>query len=582
MNSTPNIRQKMEKAIIKAFSLSPSDIPDFVLEQPRNKDHGDMSCNVALMLAKILQRSPRDISEDLVQILAQDSIITKVESAGPGFINLSFHHSFWQSVPALILKADANWGESKIGQGNIGQENKVNVEYVSANPTGPMHIGHARGAVVGDVIATLLEKTGHHVVREYYINDAGGQVDALARSVWIRYQQCCGEEIKDPISDFYPDFYPGEYLIPVAQHIFERDGRMWLDKGIDDSLPTLRDQAIEAMIRLIREDLEALGVRHDVFFSEKKMIQEGHVEVAIATLEKKKLTYRGILGDPKSDKGDASTTPLLLFRSSRFGDDQDRPLRKADNSVTYFASDAAYHHNKYRRGFKQMINVWGRDHGGYIKRVQAALGALSDNKAKLDVQLVALVQLSEGGEKVKMSKRSGTLVTLRQALDQLHGGVIRFTMLTRRSDVPLDFDLAKARDESRNNPYFYVQYAHARCCSVLRAAPPAIHGQSTDFSILVQAGEIALMKSLALWPQCVEDAALTREPHRIVYYLGELASCFHALWSAGNRQAQLRFLQEDQPELTQARLALIKAVRITLARGLEIIGVEPLQELKSP
>ncbi len=579
MNCYEIIRGIVLDAIGTVFTIAPDAIPVFALEPARTPKHGDMACNAALVLGKILGRAPPSIADDLIRYLQTHDAIAHAEKAGPGFINLRLTDSFWQSVIASILNADDDWGRS-----DIGRNTPINVEYVSANPTGPMHIGHARGAVVGDVIAALLERIGHPVTREYYVNDAGVQIDALTQSVWIRYLQCCGETIADPGEGLYP----GTYLIDVAKEIFRRDGKEWQKKGRKAAYETIKKDALDRMMEMIRTDLHRLGVHHDVFTSEQALIKENKVELAIDRLRQKDLIDNAIPPGPKGDKGKAGTKPLPMFRSSLFGDDQDRPLRKADGNATYFASDAAYHYDKYRRGFTKMMNIWGRDHGGYVKRVEAALTALSDAKAHLDVTMVALVNVCADGSKVKMSKRAGNLVLLSEALHHLSAGVIRFTMLTRRSDIPLDFDLAKAKDESRNNPFFYVQYAHARCHSVMRSAPnpspdpsPDPSGDGADLSLLKHPREKELIKCLAFWPQCVREAALTREPHRVVYYLEDVASRFHALWSAGNRQAALRFLQSDKPQETKARLALIRASATTLACGLRVLGIEPLQELRN-
>ncbi|MCD6075136.1 MAG: argS, partial [Rhodospirillales bacterium] len=480
-----------------------------------------------------------------------------------------------------ILHAGTAYGTSKAGQGR-----KVNVEYVSANPTGPMHVGHGRGAVVGDALASLLAKAGYDVTREYYINDAGAQVDTLARSLHLRYRQALGEQIGE-----IPDgFYPGDYLIPIGKALATRDGAKWHNQPESEWLAPLRAFAVDEMMKLIREDLKALGVEHDVFTSERALVAAGEVANAIAELESRDLIYTGTLDPPKGKViEDYEARPQKLFRASQFGDDVDRPVAKSDGSWTYFATDMAYHRDKFRRGFDDMIDVWGADHGGYVKRMNAAVQALTEQKGRIDVQLCQMVNLMQNGEPVKMSKRSGTFVTLREVIDEVGKDAVRFIMLTRKNDAQLEFDLAKVVEQSRDNPVFYVQYSHARCCSVLRHAAdmfPAAELTAealakTSLDKLTDPAELSLIKSMAAWPRTVESAAEAHEPHRIAYYLNDLSSYFHALWTKGAREdVSLRFLNEDDREITRARLALVKALATVIASGLAVMGVDPVEELR--
>jgi len=550
------------------------------VEPPRDPSHGDLATNAALVLAKAAKASPRDLATGIAARLEGHPAVLAVEIAGPGFINLRLAPSFWHARLADILTAGTHYGDSDLGKGQA-----VNVEYVSANPTGPMHVGHGRGAVVGDVLANLLEKAGYGVVREYYINDAGGQVDTLARSAHLRYREALGEAI----GAIPEGLYPGAYLMPVGEALAAAHGPRWQGRPEQEWLSLFRAEAVAAMMALIRADLEALGVDHAVFTSERALHEKGAVGETLAVLEAKGLVYTGVLEPPKGMKPDDwEPRPQTLFRSTAFGDDVDRPLRKSDGSWTYFAGDIAYHLDKIRRGAYMLIDVWGADHGGYVKRMQAAVMALTDGKAALDVKLCQLVQLLDKGEPVKMSKRAGTFVTLRDVVDQVGRDVVRFIMLTRKNDAALDFDLAKVVEQSRDNPVFYVQYAHARARSVLRHAAEALPG--TDLSAAALAGvdaarlddrdEIGLIKQMAAWPRVVEAAAETHEPHRIAFYLYDLAAAFHGLWNRGKDEAVLRFIRADAPELTRARLALVQAVATVIASGLAVFGVRPVEEMR--
>ena len=550
------------------------------VEPPRDPTHGDLATNVAMVLAKPAGLKPRDLAELLAENLRGHESVDAVNVAGPGFINLRLNQDYWHDLLREILATSETYGQSDIGQGR-----PVNVEYVSANPTGPLHVGHARGAVVGDVLAALLAKSGFAVTREYYINDGGSQVDMLARSVNLRYREALGENIQE-----IPEgLYPGDYLIPVGQAMAARDGDKWKSMDEADWLPVFRAFAVDAMMDRIREDLAVLDIRHDVFSSERALVEAGVVEAALHSLTAESLIYEGVLEPPKGKlPDDWEERPQVLFRASDFGDDTDRPMKKADGSWTYFASDLAYHQDKFRRGFRSLIDVWGADHGGYVKRVAAGVRALTGGAAEIDVKLCQMVRLLEDSEPAKMSKRSGNFVTLRDLANAVGKDVIRFIMLTRKNDAPLDFDLVKVREQSRDNPVFYVQYAHARTHSVAKMAEEAF--KDTDFTVsalreadltrLTDSDELALIRVLAAWPRTVEGAAEAHEPHRLAFYLYDLAAAFHALWSKARGEPSLRFVVAEDEDMTRARMALVLSVRAVLASGLAIIGVTPVDELR--
>jgi arginyl-tRNA synthetase len=558
-----------------------------VVEPPRDKTHGDMATNAAMVLAKDAGKKPRELAEAIAEKLRAEALIEKVDIAGPGFINLTLKPSVWIDELRTVLVQGSRYGTSA-----IGKSEKVNVEYVSANPTGPMHVGHCRGAVFGDALAALLKFSGFDVTREYYINDAGAQVDVLARSAFLRYREALGEDI-GPIPD---GLYPGDYLKPVGVALATEFGHALKQKPDDEWLPVVRRKAIDMMMEMIREDLAALNVRHDVFFSERSLIESGKDEVAttIAALRKQNEVYEGRLPPPKgAPVEDWEDREQTLFRSTDFGDDVDRPLKKSDGSYTYFASDIAYHKSKFDRGFRNMIDVWGADHGGYIKRMQAAVKAVSGKKAELDVKIVQLVRLFRAGEPVKMSKRSGDFVTLREVVDEVGRDAVRFMMLYRKNDAVLDFDLAKVIEQSRDNPVFYVQYGHARGESVFRNARAEIPDLPEDsnaraawlaraeLSRLNDEGELSLMRAITLYPRLIEAAALAHEPHRVAFYLYELASEFHSQWARGGKDLpHLRFIIQNDPEVTAARLALVQGVVTVLASGLSVLGVEAPSEMR--
>jgi arginyl-tRNA synthetase len=549
------------------------------MEPTREASHGDIATNAAMVLAKQAKMNPREIAGVLVGKLEALDYISSAEIAGPGFINMRVSTEFWHARLGEVLKQKISYGDSELGAGE-----GVNVEYVSANPTGPMHVGHARGAVFGDALAALLEKAGFGVTREYYINDAGTQVGVLARSLYLRYREALGEDIGE-----IPDgLYPGDYLIPVGKDLAEKDGAKWQGKPEEEWLGAFQEIAVNAMMALIKDDLALAGINFDVYTSERGLVSAGKVDDVLKFLEDKGLIYQGVLEPPKGKKPDDwEERPQTLFKATEFGDDVDRPLKKSDGTWTYFASDIAYHLDKYQRGFKTMIDVWGADHGGYVKRMEAAVKAVTEGDGELDVKVCRLVNLLEDGKPAKMSKRAGTFVTLRDVVEQVGKDVVRFIMLTRTNDKTLDFDFARVTEQSRDNPVFYVQYAHARICSVMRHAgdefgadaitPEAL--SSVSLEKLTDSDELALIKTMAAWPRMVESAALAHEPHRIAFYLNDLVAGFHMLWNKGKDNAHLRFIIADDRDVTLARLALLQGVAFVIASGLQVFGVTPVEEM---
>jgi arginyl-tRNA synthetase len=558
------------------------DTQKIVVEPPRDMSHGDLATNVALVFAKEAGMAPRALAEMLVGALSGFEGVSKVEIAGPGFINLRLDPAIFHHVIGAVLEQKVEFGRSRIGAGQ-----KVNVEFVSANPTGPMHVGHGRGAVFGDALASLLDFAGFDVTREYYINDAGAQVDVLARSAFLRYREALGEEV----GDIPEGLYPGDYLIPVGEELAKSHGPTLLQLAEKDWLPITRSTAISMMMDMIREDLSALNIQHNVFFSERTLSQEGPVDLIgrmIDDLRSRDLIYQGRLAPPKgAPVEDWEDREQTLFRASNFGDDVDRPLLKSDGSYTYFAADIAYHQSKFERGFPLMIDVWGADHGGYIKRMAAAVRAITNGAGELDVKICQLVRLLRNGEQVRMSKRSGDFITLREVVDEVGRDAVRFMMLFRKNDATLDFDLAKVIEQSKDNAVFYVQYAHARCSSVLRQASGYVLSDdssstvvSCDRSGLVDEAELAVMHRISQFPRIVEAAALAHEPHRLAFYLYDLASDFHSLWNRGKDSPKLRFVIEDDRVVTQARLSLVEAVRFVLFAGLSVLGVSAPNEMR--
>ena len=553
------------------------DFTNVAVEPPRDALHGDMASNAAMVLAKPAGLKPRAIAEDLATRLAADARIISVDVAGPGFLNLRLAPAVWRGMIPEALARGADFGRSDMGAGR-----RVNIEYVSANPTGPLHVGHTRGAVFGDALASLLDFAGYDVTREYYINDGGAQVDVLARSVYLRYLEANGQQVQ------FPDgTYPGDYLIEVGRAVKARYGDTLVDQPEATWLELLRDFSTDAMMALIRADLASLGIEMDVFFSEKSLYGTGRIEAALADLEAKGLIYQGTLEPPKGKvPEDWEAREQTLFRSTDHGDDVDRPVKKSDGGWTYFAPDIAYHFDKVERGFDELIDVFGADHGGYVKRMKAAVSALSDGQVPLDIKLTQLVRLFKNGEPFKMSKRAGTFVTLRDVVDQVGPDVTRFHMLTRKNDAPLDFDFDKVLEQSKDNPVFYVQYAYARIRSVLGKATeagipvsPADLG-TANLDQIADDSELSLLRKLAEWPRQLELAARHHEPHRVAFYLYDLASELHALWNKGNDHPDLRFLQPDAPATSQAKIALISAVSVVLSAGLAILGVTPVNEMR--
>jgi arginyl-tRNA synthetase len=543
------------------------------VEPPRDPSHGDLATNAAMVLAKAAGTNPRALAELIKPKLAAMPPVTSVEIAGPGFINIRLTPDAWRDELRTILsKADA-YGISK-----AGNNERVNVEYVSANPTGPLHMGHCRGAVVGDSLARVLEAAGFRVTKEYYVNDAGGQVDTLARSVHLRYREALGEDIGG-----IPDgMYPGDYLQPVGTLLAAEFGDDFAAAPEAEWLPVFREHAIKAMLDLIRYDLGLLGIHHDLFSSEAELHANGAVEEGLEVLRSKGLVYQGTLERPKSlDEHDEwEPVELTLFRSSQFGDDQDRPMRKSDGSWTYFGADAAYHWQKAKNA-DHLVNIWGADHAGTVKRVQAAVKALTDGRVDLDVKLVQMVRLFRGGEPVKMSKRSGDFVTLAEVVEEVGRDVVRFMMLTRRADAPLDFDFMKVVEASKDNPVFYVQYAHARISSLKRKAADAGVDLSTPADLaLLDDEELALVKRAAQYPRVIEGAAMAHEPHRIAFYLYDLAAEFHALWNRGNDDPSRRFLIENNPQLSRSRLELAMGIAQIIRSGLDLMGVAATEEMR--
>jgi arginyl-tRNA synthetase len=562
------------------------DLGRFVVEPPRDASHGDLATNAAMVYAKEAKATftnPRQLATEIAYALAQLPDVDQAEVAGPGFINIRLKPQVWQDVVRAAIEQGADFGR---GAAKAGAP--INVEFVSANPTGPMHVGHGRGAVFGDALTSLLAFAGEKVCREYYINDAGAQVDVLARSAFMRYREALGESI----GEIPEGLYPGDYLKPVGAALAARFGRTLLDKPEADWLEDVRLTAIDAMMDMIRQDLAALNIRHEVFFSERSLTRGPDGDLvgrAIDDLAARDIVYVGRLPPPKGQlPDDWEDREQTLFRSTEFGDDVDRPLKKSDGSYTYFASDIAYHKSKIDRGFLRMIDVWGADHGGYVKRMQAAVKAVSGGKAELDVKLCQLVKLMRHGEPVKMSKRSGDFVTLREVVDEVGVDAVRFMMIFRKNDAPLDFDLAKVIEQSKDNPVFYVQYAHARCKSVLRQGLATFPGldlsaaelAKADLTLLTDEGELGMMKLVAQYPRLVEAAAQAHEPHRVAFYLHELASAFHSHWNRGKDSPQLRFVNEEQRNLSCARLALVVSFTAVLASGLGLLGVSAPEEMR--
>lgn len=553
-----------------------TDFSRVVIESPKDPSHGDLSTNAAMVLAKTAGLNPRALAEKISAQLSIINHVTKVDIAGPGFINFTLSREFWVEQLSDMLQHCQTYGATNVGQGEL-----LNIEFVSANPTGPLHTGHSRGAVLGDAIASLLQKVGYKVTREYYINDAGGQTEILARSAYLRYLQACGHTVEEAK---FEGLYPGDYLVKIGQLLKDKYADKYLNAPEAEWMDLFRQVTIEQMMISIKDDLLALGVEMDVFTSERALVEAGGVSRAVEFLQQQGDIYTGVLEKPKGhDIDDWEPRPQLLFRATKYGDDVDRPLQKNDGSWTYFAGDIAYHYDKYQRGFHKMIDVLGADHSGYVKRIKAATKAVTAGKVDVDIKTTQLVNFMENGEPVRMSKRAGTFVTLRDVVDRVGRDVARFIMLTRHQDMPIDFDFKKVVEQTKDNPVFYVQYAHARARSVLRHGCDYMSNSDPvkiDKSPLTDAAELAMIKILTQFPKQVEVAALSREPHRIANFLYEAASTFHALWNKGKDNVELRFIDPNNKELTLARLALVQAVANVIAEGLILLGVNPVEEMR--
>jgi len=573
------IRNAVQRLDLKDKEGGTLDLSRVTVEPPRDASHGDLATNAAMVLSKSAGQNPRALGEAIAAEMRSDPDVAEVTVAGPGFVNLRLNDGYWQAYLSRIVELGPEFGRSQ-----LGKSKKVNVEYVSANPTGPMHVGHCRGAVVGDALANLLAFAGYDVTKEYIINDAGAQIDVLGRSVLLRYREALGEDI----GEIPPGLYPGDYLVPVGQALANEFGRSLLEMPEEEALAIAKDRSVDAMMALIREDLALLNVHHDVFFSERTLHADNAkaIRAAIADLTLKGHIYKGKLPPPKGEKPeDWEDREQTLFRSTEVGDDIDRPLVKSDGSFTYFAADVAYLRDKYERGFTQTIYVLGADHGGYVKRLEALARAIGGDRLKLTVLLCQLVKLYRDGEPVRMSKRAGDFITLRDVVEEVGRDPIRFMMLYRKSDAPLDFDFAKVTEQSKDNPVFYVQYASARCHSIFRQA--AEHGLQlnretlpADLALLADESEIALVRKLAEYPRLIEQAAQSLEPHRLAFYLYDLASTFHAQWNRGTDNEDLRFVKVNEPQLTNARLGLVQAVMTVITSGLGLVGANAPVEMR--
>jgi arginyl-tRNA synthetase len=568
--------EKIKDALLNSFSL-PQDISFKINVEPtKDPTHGDIATNIAMILAPQLKTQPKLLAEQLVKTLKNDDFFQKIEIAGPGFINFTLQKEVFQKELLDIFNLKTQYGASDIGKGKT-----VNIEFVSANPTGPLHAGHGRNAILGDVIASLFQKVGFSVVREYYINDAGGQVDILAESVYLRYKEALG--IKNEESA-YEGKYPGDYLVPVGKAIADKDKDLYLQKDKAEWLPVFKKIAIDLMLEAIKDDLNSLGVHMNVYTSEKQLAQQGLVDEVLAILKNKGDIYEGILTPPKGHTvDDWEERPQTLFKSTKYGDDIDRALQKSDQSWTYFAGDLGYHLHKLRRSYDKMINIFGADHIGYIKRLKSAVSALSDGKADFDIKSSQMVNFLDNGVPVRMSKRAGTFITLKDVIDRVGKDATRYMMVSRHQDMPIDFDFTKVIEESKDNPIFYIQYANARIHSVLRHAKElniSCESSAIDFTLIEENEELAMIKLLSQWPRQIEIAVKTLEPHRIANYLYQLAQSFHSLWNMGKDNTELRFIDKQNKILTISRLGFISCIAIVIESGLELIGITPLKEMR--
>ena len=579
MNIVNYYREAISDIILDEFSLKNDDIKNISFEFPKETGLGDFSTNAAMALAGKLKKTPNEIAESIVHFLNKNPDIENVDIAGKGFINIKIKKKVWQNLIYEIIKNKSSYGDT-----DLGNKEKINVEYVSANPTGPLHVGHTRGAVFGDTLSNILVKVGYDVCREYYVNDAGEQIDKLARSSFVRYQESCGiDSVSIP-----EGLYPGDYLISVGDQIKEIYGNELLDKEEGYWLPLVKKISIYEMLKIIKKDLKSLNIEHDVFTSEFDLLNNGFVEKIFNELNNKDLLYEGETSPPKgSDLKEWVKKKHILFKSKNFGDDEDRVVKKHDGSWTYFMPDIAYHKDKSIRGFKKMINVWGADHSGYISRVTSAVNAITDNKASLEVKVCQLVRLTRGNEVVKMSKRSGSFITLKEMVDEVGRDAVRFMMVTRKNDAPLDFDYELVKEQTKDNPIFYIQYAHARICSVIRRVKEdklfEVNDESlleSDVNLLDKVDDIELIKIVSNFPRIIEQSAIYREPHRLAFYLKDLASSFHSYWNLGNENSDFKVINKEDINVSRARLALIRSVGITIAEGLNLLGIEALEELR--
>ena len=574
MNIFEDIREIIINVAISIGIKDTNILNKITAEPPKDDSNGDIATNIALLSSKFLKKNPKEIAIDIVAIIIKNKFINEAKIAGPGFINLSLDKAIFYKCCQNVLIHKYEYGKS-----NYGKLEKVNIEYVSANPTGPMHIGHARGAVFGDSLANLLEYVGYDITREYYINDSGQQIINLAKSVYFRYLELLN---KDKIL-FTDDMYPGEYLIPVAQIIINKYGDRFIGAEDSEWIEIFKKISIDCMMNLIKKDLLSINISHDVFTSENSLKLNGYIDKVVNILDKNNMIYEGVLEAPKGlKKEDWESRPQLLFKSTLHGDDTDRPLKKSDNSWTYFAADAAYHYEKYLRKFTSIINIWGADHGGYVKRIEGIIKSISESSIKFNVKLCQLVNLSDNGKPVKMSKRAGNFITMKSVVNSVGADVLRFIMLTRKNDAPLDFDMLKVKEQSKDNPVYYVQYANIRINSLYKKAINIGIDLNSDlkninFSLLKEPSELSLIKIISKWPRQVELAAIANEPHRITFYLNDLASAFHYSWSLGNTKSELRYFVEGDINLTLARLSLAKVVKIILFSGLSIIGVKSVE-----
>ncbi len=574
MNIYDQVKENLIKIVHSIPEFKELDLKRVCVEPPKDLKHGDMATNVAMVCSKSVGLNPRAFAEKILPALSENENFKSVEVAGPGFINIFLSDSFWQNQLKDALNSGIHFGNSDIGKGE-----KVNIEFCSANPTGPIHVGHSRMTIFGDCLSNLLQKAGYDVSREYYMNDRGVQIDKLAKSAYLRYREAMGEEIVIP-----EGCYPGDYLKAVGEYIAQKDGDKWMNVPPEEYLDYFKTVSVEQMMNMIKKDLDLIGVHFDYFASEKKIAESGGIEEALKILSDKGLIYKGVLEKPKSRKALEDWTPqeMLLFKSTEFGDDSDRPLARADGSYTYLAPDVAYEFDKYKRGFKKLIMCLGADHSGYVTRLKSALSALTDNDAQLDCMMCQIVNFTENGKPIRMSKRAGNIVLFSDLIELIGKDVARFYMMTRKIDSQLDFDLVKVREQSKDNPVFYVQYAYARSNSVFKHAQElfgSVNTDNADLSLLDGEVELSVIKKIAEFPRLIEQSALVNEPHRIAYYLYDLASIFHGWWNMGREDVELRFLDEKRPELSLARLALIKGVMTVIESGLAVFGVEPSKEM---